>query len=364
MKLQEICQLLEERAPLAWQEDYDNSGLICGDRSMEVNGILLSLEITPEVVVEAQQKRCNLIISHHPFIFRSMKKFPSGAPETKILTAALKSDIAIYAIHTNLDNLRDGLNSLLLEKIGIEDCSILTPKRGALEKLVTFCPTSHAERVRLALFEAGAGAIGNYDQCSFNNEGTGTFRASAKANPYVGAREALHFEAEIRIEVILPMTREKAVVDALLRTHPYEEVAYDLYPLLNANPMVGAGALGMLKHPMDEEEFLRMLKEKLSLSMIRHTSFRSKPITKVALCTGSGSFLIGDALAAGADILITADLKYHDFFIPDGKMMLADVGHYESEHWVKEWLYAALIEKFPNFALFISEIVTNPVHYF
>lgn len=364
MKVVEICRTLEEKAPLAYQEDYDNSGLICGDPSMVVTGALLCLDITPAVMREAIQKGCNLIISHHPFIFRPMKKFPVGAPETDILTFALKNDIAIYAIHTNLDNIRDGLNLLLLKKLGIDTCSVLSPKSGSLIKLVTFCPVAHADHVRVALFEAGAGFIGNYDQCSFNSEGTGTFRPSVKTNPFVGVHDVLHKEPEMRIEVILPLQSEKKVVEALLRTHPYEEVAYDIYPLLNDFPTVGAGVIGQLEKPMEESSFLAFLREKLSLPMIRHTSLRSKPVSKVALCTGSGSFLIGDALAAGADILITADLKYHDFFIPDGKMVLADIGHYESEHWVKEWLYAELIEKFPTFALFISEIDTNPVHYF
>ncbi len=364
MKVVEICRTLEKKAPLAWQEDYDNSGLICGDPSMEVTGALLCLEITLPVMLEAKRKGCNLVISHHPFIFRPMKKFPVGAPETDILTLALKNDLAIYAIHTNLDNIRDGLNLLLLKKLGIDACSVLSPKSGSLIKLVTFCPVAHADHVRIALFEAGAGFIGNYDQCSFNSEGTGTFRPSVKTNPFVGVHDVLHKEPEVRIEVILPLQLEKKVVEVLLRSHPYEEVAYDIYPLLNDFPTVGAGVIGQLEKPMEESSFLAFLREKLSLPMIRHTSLRAKPVSKVALCTGSGSFLIGDALAAGADILITADLKYHDFFIPGEKMMLADIGHYESEHWVKEWLYAELIKKFPTFALFISEIDTNPVHYF
>jgi hypothetical protein len=247
--------------------------------------------------------------------------------------------------------------------LGIKNYRILSPKSSLMVKLVTFCPVAQAEVVRNALFSAGAGNIGDYDCCSFNTEGSGTFRASVNANPFVGEINSLHFEKEIRIEVVMPASVERSVVHSLLSAHPYEEVAYDIYPLTNPLPHVGAGLIGTLDQEMTESAFLELLRNTFHLPVIRHTAFRSKPVSKVALCTGSGGFLIEDALASGADVFITADLKYHDFFIPANRMLLADIGHYESEQWVKEWLYAELIEKFPNFAFLISEVNTNPVQY-
>ncbi len=364
MKIIEIVRFLETKAPSAYQENYDNAGLITGDPEMEFLRALLCLDMTPAVIDEAIEQHCNLIISHHPFIFHPVKKLIHGTPEAAILNSAIRNDIAIYAIHTNLDNIHDGLNSFLFKKLGINEYRILSPKRGLIEKLVTFCPDAHAVSVRNALFAAGAGNIGNYDGCSFNSEGTGSFRASQAANPFVGEKNVLHFEKEVRIEVVLPTYLEKSIVGALLSAHPYEEVAYDLFPLSNAMQQVGAGLIGQLPSPMPETDFFHLLRSSFSLPVIKHSPFRSKPVSRIALCTGSGSFLISEALQAAADVFITADLKYHDFFVPSDRLVLADIGHYESEHWVKEWLYAVLIEKFPNFAFLISGINTNPVQYF
>lgn len=364
MKVLEICQLLEEKAPLAYQEDYDNSGLIFGNPMMEVQKGMLTLDLTPAVMEEAIANNCNLVISHHPFIFKGVKKFPDGAPETTILSLAIRNNVAIYSIHTNLDNILEGLNAFLITKLGIPKYSILNPKHGLIEKLVTFCPSDHAESVRQALFAAGAGTIGSYDRCSFNAPGVGTFRASEISNPYVGEKNKLHFENEERIEVVLPQYLRNKVVRALTGAHPYEEIAYDIYPLLNPLTQVGAGVVGTYEKEIPEAEFLSLVRKTLHVPVIRHSALRSKPVKKVAICSGSGSFLINMALKEGADVFITADLKYHDFFLPSNRMVLADIGHYESEHWVKEWLNAALIEKFPNFAFLISEQNTNPVHYF
>lgn len=364
MKLSEICHYLESVAPLPHQESYDNSGLLVGDPEMECTGGLLTLDVTPAVMEEASRRGCNLVIAHHPFIFKGIKRLTAGMPETQILEYSFRRDIALYAIHTNLDNQLQGLNALLMKRLGIAAFRVLNPRAGLLEKLVTFCPVAHAEKVSQALFSAGAGLIGNYDSCSFSHPGTGTFRASEGANPFVGEKHVLHSEPEIRLEVILPTHKERQVVAALLNAHPYEEVAYDLYPLNNRMASVGSGLIGQLPLPMPEKDCLELIRTTLHVTHIRHSAFRGKPVERIALCTGSGSFIIQDALNAGADMLITADLKYHDFSIPDNRMMLADIGHYESEQWVKEWLHAVLIEKYPNFAFPISEVNTNPVHYF
>jgi len=364
MTIKEICSFLEDIAPLSFQEDYDNAGLLAGDPDREAVNPLLCLDLTVPVMEEAIRRKSNFIIAHHPFLFRGIKKLVSGQPETEILKNAFLHDIAVYAIHTNLDNAREGLNAFLFHKLGISGYSVMVPKAGLLEKLTTFCPMEYAEKVRQAMFNAGAGKIGHYDSCSFNVAGKGTFRASEKANPFVGEKNTLHFENELRIEVVFPSSLESEVIRSLLASHPYEEVAYDIYPLNNKLSSFGAGLIGELTRETDSSDFLDLVKTTLEVSSIRHTRLYGGKIKKVAICSGSGAFLIPEARRSGADIFLTADLKYHDFFLADHKLILADIGHYESEHWVKEWLYAALIEKFPTFAFLISEINTNPVKYY
>lgn len=363
MLVSDITSYLESISPLAYQEDYDNCGLLVGDGGMEFHKALLCLDLTEEVMGEAVRHRCNLVISHHPFIFRGLKKLTTGMPETAILKLALTNNICLYAIHTNLDNTLNGLNAFVLSRLGMKNFSILSPKPGLLSKLAVFCPVGHAEKVRTALFDAGAGHIGNYDCCSYNVDGEGTFRASGLANPFVGGKNSIHFENETRIEVVFPRHLEAGILKSLKANHPYEEVAYDIYPIDNTLAQTGAGLIGEFENPLDESEFLRLVKDRLEIPVIRHTVLRSSAVSRVALCTGSGSFLIPEAMRSGADAYLTADLKYHDFFIPGNKLLLLDIGHYESEQCVKEWLYAVLIEKFPNFAFLISEVNTNPVHY-
>ena len=364
MKISTVIGYLESLAPLSYQEDFDNAGLISGDPGHKLSGLLVCLDVTPQVMEEAIRKQCNLVISHHPFIFHSFKKLLPDDPVTTILTRAIRTDTAIYACHTNLDNILEGLNAHVIKGMGVTDYKVLRPVNSTLTKLVAFCPVEHAQAVRDALFRAGAGHIGNFDQCSFNVAGNGTFRAYGTTNPFIGTLDQQHQEPETRIEVILENRLKNKVVEALLASHPYKEAAYDLYPLSNTFAKAGSGLVGCLPEPVEETQFLAKVKELVKIPCIRHSEWRKKPIRKIALCTGSGSFLIPDALKAEADIFLTADLKYHDFFVPSGRMMVADIGHYESEVGVKEWLHAKLIEKFPTFALFISETNTNPVHYF
>ena len=363
MLISSVAEYLETLAPLSSQEDYDNCGLLIGNASDPLKKALLCLDVTKDVLKEAIARGCNLVISHHPFIFKGLKKLTVKQPETEIVRLAILNDIAIYSIHTNLDNTLQGLNAHLLKKFNARKFRLLSPKEGTLVKLATFCPAGHADKVRTAMFDAGAGHIGNYDYCSFNVPGDGTFRASALANPFVGERNELHVEKEVKIEVIFPSWRQAEVVKKLLAAHPYEEVAYDLYPLLNASSAVGSGLVGELEIPVPEADFLLQVKSLLGLPVIRHSEFNSKPVSKIGICTGSGSFLIRNAMLAGVDIFLTADLKYHDFFDLSGKLVVADIGHYESEQGVKEWLHDVLIEKFPTFAFLISELNTNPIHY-
>ncbi|MCX6251340.1 MAG: Nif3-like dinuclear metal center hexameric protein [Bacteroidetes bacterium] len=363
MKIREFSGYLERLAPLALQEDYDNSGLILGDQEMEVSGILITLDVTEEVISEAYENNCNLVISHHPVIFKGLKKLTGAHFTERIAITAIRYNIALYCAHTNLDNIYGGLNLSLIRKLGVNQPVILKPVQGFLNKLVTFCPIEYADRVRQALFDAGAGFIGNYDCCSYNVQGKGTFRALEGAHPFTGERDLLHFEDEVRIEVIYPSFIEKKLVKALLSSHPYEEVAYDLYPLTNHYNKAGAGMIGDLEVEEDEKTFLQKVKEVLQIPVIRHSGWLNKKIKKIAVCGGSGSFLLQDAKQKGADIFLTGDIRYHDFFEPQLEIILADIGHYESEHVAKELFYSLLIEKFPNFAILISKTNINPVNY-
>ncbi|MGV3684165.1 MAG: Nif3-like dinuclear metal center hexameric protein [Daejeonella sp.] len=363
MKLRELILFLETIAPPAYQEDYDNSGLIVGDPDQELTGALISLDCTEAVVDEAISMGYNLVISHHPIVFKGLKKLNGKNYVERVVIKAIKKDIAIYAIHTNLDNVVEGVNRRICDKLGVKNPRILKPKESALKKLVTFCPNSDAEKVRTAMFDAGAGWIGNYSECSYNSEGFGTFKALEGTNPHVGKIGTMHQEPEIRIETIYPANIERRVVAALIEAHPYEEVSFDLYPVSNPYPQVGSGMIGNIDEDQDEESFLKHVKEKLNTKLIRHTNLRGKKIRRVAVCGGSGSFLLQNAISAGADIFITGDFKYHEFFEADGKLIIADVGHFESEQFTQELLLELITEKFHNFALRLTVQNTNPINY-
>jgi len=363
MKLSEITTYLDTEISPALQESYDNCGLLVGNPELTITGVLICLDITDKVLDEAGIKKCNLVISHHPLIFSGIKSLTGRNDTERLVIRAITENIAVYALHTNLDNHYEGVNRFLCDKIGIENAGILRPVPDKLRKLITFCPTAHADMVREAVFAAGAGQIGNYDSCSYTANGEGTFRALNGANPFVGEPWKLHSEPEVRIETIFPAFLENKIVDALKKTHPYEEVAYDIYPLTNLHQRIGAGMVGMLPEKVDAGEFLTYIKKILNVGCIRHTDFKNKIIQKVAVCGGSGSFLIRDAMRCNADIYMTGDIKYHDFFIPENHMILADIGHYESEQFTKELIYTLLKKKFTTFALFISGTNTNPVNY-
>lgn len=363
MKLIEITSCLEQIAPLSYQEDYDNAGLIVGNLDQDITKALISLDCTEAVVEEAISTGANLIIAHHPIVFKGMKRFNGSNYVERVVMKAIKNDIALYAIHTNLDSVLDGVNAKICEKLGLQNPSILSPKSGKLKKLVTFCPTSHADEVRKALFSAGAGHIGNYSECSFNSEGTGTFKGSADTNPFAGEPGKLQFEQEVKIETIYPTHLEKKIIAALLSSHPYEEVAYDLYPLANTLPQVGSGMIAELEEEMDILEFLHHLKQTMQAGVVKYTEPIKQKVKKIAVCGGAGGFLLKDAVRAGADVFVTADYKYHEFFDADGQIVIADIGHFESEQFTSELLLEKLSKKFPTFAVLLSRVKTNPVNY-
>ncbi len=364
IKLKKITGALERLAPLSFQESYDNSGLQLGDPEMQVNGILITLDVTEAVVEEAARLGFNLIVSHHPVIFSGLKSLTGRTAAERIVTRSIREGIAIYSAHTNFDSIPEGVNKAMAARLGLSNLKILEPRKGLLKKLVVFVPTEQAGQVREAMFEAGAGQIGAYDRCSFNLEGNGTFRGGEGTDPYVGTPGVMHTEPETRMETIVPSHLLNRVVQAMVAAHPYEEVAYDIYPLDNSTPGVGMGMVGDFEDGMDEEVFLNFVKDRFGLSVIRHSQLLGKQVRRVALCGGAGSFLISKAIASGADVFVTGDLKYHQFFDAEGRIVLMDIGHFESEQFTRELFYDLLMKKFPKFAIRLTETDTNPIKYY
>ncbi len=364
MKIQEIISVLESVAPSFLQESYDNAGLITGNSRWDCTGIITTLDATEAVVLEAIEKKCNLIVAHHPIIFGGLRKITGKNYVEQTIITAIKNDIAIYAIHTNLDNVLHGVNDAIADKLGLINRKILQPKNDTLKKLFTFVPVEFAENVRSAIFNAGGGHISNYSECSFNTAGQGTFKPGEGTNPFTGKRGIRHTEDEIKMEMIFPAWQEQAILKALIAAHPYEEVAYDMVALDNQNLLVGSGLVGELPQPLSENALLELLKEKFNLAVIRHTPLLDKPVTKIALCGGAGSFLIGAAATSGAGFYITGDIKYHEFFDANNRLVVADIGHFESEQYTIDLLFDILSQKFPTFAVLKTGVKTNPVHYF
>lgn len=363
VSVKDICSSLEEIAPLELQEDFDNAGLLVGNPSSEVSQVLLCIDVTEEVIDEAIAQQCNMIVSHHPLIFRGMKSLTGRNYVERCVIKAIQHNIAIYASHTNLDVAPQGVNHRIAEKIGLQNIQVLQPREGALSKLVVFVPTDAAEQVRQAIFEAGSGHIGNYDSCSFSSQGVGSFRGNGQSIPYVGSKNEIHAENEIRIEVILPSYLKSKVSEALIKAHPYEEPAFDFIALDNNWQQVGLGIIGELPQPENEAPFLQRIKEIFQISTLRHTEMLDREIKRVALCGGSGAEFVGLAVAHAADVYLSADFKYHDFFLPNKNILLADIGHFESEQYTKEIFYEQIIKKIPKFAIRFSEVNTNPIKY-
>ena len=363
VKIEDVTAFLESIAPISLQEGYDNSGLIVGDQNNVVTGVLVCLDSIEATIKEAISVGANLIVAHHPIVFKGLKKFNGSNYVERTVIEAIKNDISIYAIHTNLDNVPNGVNSIIAKKLGVTNTRILSPKSESLKKIVVFCPETHKDQVLEAVFNSGAGSIGNYSNCSFSSSGVGTFKANEQAKPFLGKVGELHKENEVRMEFIFPSHIENAVVSSLKQSHPYEEVAYDIYSLENSNQNIGSGVIGELKNPIDKMAFLKQIKETMKAGIVRYTDSHKKEIKTVAICGGSGSFLLSRAKRAGADLFLTSDFKYHEFFDSENEIVIADIGHYESEQYTKELLADYLRQKFSTFAIRISEINTNPVNY-
>ncbi|MDR0420229.1 MAG: Nif3-like dinuclear metal center hexameric protein [Prevotellaceae bacterium] len=363
MKIKDVIKCIEEYAPPHYQEDFDNVGLIVGNCETQTNAALLCVDITEDIIDEAISKNINLVISHHPVLFYGLKKITGQNSTQRIVAKAIKHDIALYAAHTNMDNITGGVNTKICEKLGLTDCKILSPMKNELVKIAVFVPQTYSEKVRNAMFKAGAGNIGAYSDCSFISQGKGTFQAGENTNPFAGEKGKLHIEDEVKIEMIVQKHNLSKVENAILENHPYEEVACDIYNLANRYKNAGSGMIGNLPEPMSHDEFYRMLKNIFSLKVIRSTKPVSKAISRVAVCGGAGSFLLADAIANQADIFVSGDFKYHQFFDAENKITIADIGHFESEQFTVEIFYDIIQKKLPNFAAQIAEKNINPIFY-
>jgi dinuclear metal center YbgI/SA1388 family protein len=363
MTVKDIGHYLDSTIPLSYQESYDNSGFQTGDAEKEISSALISLDITDDVLNEAISTGCGLIITHHPLIFNGLKKFTGKTFVERLLIKALKNDIAIYSAHTNLDVLKEGVSNKMAQKLGLKNIRILSPLKNKLLKLVVYVPEDQIEQVREAVFDAGAGFIGNYDKCSFSSRGNGSFRAGDNANPFAGKKGKIHFEKEIRFETVILSHMKDKIIKAMIKAHPYEEVAYDLYAIENDYNEAGMGCVGELDGEMKEKEFLEKLSFLFNSKGIRYSGLSGKTIKKIAMCGGAGISLLNESLSLGADAFVTSDIKYHNFFEADNKILLVDIGHFESEKFSQEILYDLIIKKFPKFAVRFSETNTNPINY-
>lgn len=363
MQIKDIINFLEDWAPSSLQEPYDNSGLILGDQTDEASAALITLDVTEAVIDEAITKDCSFIIAHHPLVFSGVKRIGKHHWVDKCIRKAIYHDISIYAIHTNLDNIISGVNHKIAEKVGLKGLQILSPKKDTLLKLTVFVPAENSTALLSALHEAGAGHIGEYEYCSFKLAGEGTFRPTDQANPTIGTRGESQNVNELRIEVMLPIHLKSSVLRAMRNAHPYEEVAYYLSQLLNSNQEVGSGIIGTLTNPMKSDEFLSHLKDCMDLNVIKHTALVKNEVSRVAVCGGSGRFLLEKAIASKADVFLSADFKYHDYFEANEEIIITDIGHYESEVFTKELIYERLTKNFAKFAFRLSEVDTNPIKY-
>ena len=363
MKIKEILAILEEMAPLAYAENFDNVGLLVGNKEENCSGVLVCHDALEAVIDEAIAKKCNLVVCFHPILFSGLKQITGKNYVERSVIKAIKNDVAIYAVHTALDNHKNGVNKIFCDAMGLINIKILIPKANFIQKLVTFTTPENAEKVRNALFQAGAGTIGNYENCSFNSNGTGTYKGTDESNPVIGARKEFVQADEIKIEVTFEKHLQRQILNALFQNHIYEEVAYEIYDLQNVHQNIGLGMIGELTEEMDEMAFLQLVKTKMKAEGIRHSAFLNKKIKKVAVLGGSGSEAISKAIQAGADAFLTADLKYHQFYEAENQILLADIGHFESERYTKNYIVDYLTKKMPNFAIILSEENTNPVKY-
>ncbi|WP_028887412.1 Nif3-like dinuclear metal center hexameric protein [Tenacibaculum ovolyticum] len=363
MQIKDVTNYIEKLAPLSYAEDFDNVGLLIGSYTTEITGVLVTLDTLEETIDEAIAKKCNLIVSFHPIVFSGLKKINGNNYVERVVLKAIQNNIAIYATHTALDNVNNGVSAKMCEVLGLQNCKTLIPKKGIIKKLTTYVPLANADNLRTNLFEAGAGNIGNYSNCSFNVSGKGSYLGNEKSNPTIGEKGKFMFEEETCISVTFNSYLEGKILKTLFESHPYEEVAYEIVTLDNSNQNIGMGMIGEFTTPMKEKDFLTFVKKTFKTDCVRYSELLDKPIKNVAVLGGSGSFAIKNAINMNADAYISADFKYHEFFKAEKRILLTDVGHYESEQFTKNLLIDYLRKKFSTFAIILSEKSTNPIHY-
>jgi dinuclear metal center YbgI/SA1388 family protein len=364
MRISNLLSVLHSFAPPDLAESYDNPGLLVGDPQTEVTGILINLDMTEAVIREAHQRGCNVVVAHHPILFTALKKLSGSDYVSRALRLAIKLDVALIAVHTNLDNVRQGVNHRMAQQLGLVNTRILSPKPATLRKLEVYVPVEHRVALLQALWKAGAGQIGNYGEASFSSEGQGTFLPLEGANPAIGGVGQHETVLESRIEVVFPAHLKGAVLAAMRAAHPYEEVAHQVIATENSIADIGAGLVGDLPSPLGKRAFLEKVRQAFGCGGIRYADAPLDEVSRVALCGGSGSFLTSAALRAGAQAFVTADVTYHKFFDNEDRMLLLDVGHHESEQYTSALISDVLLKSFPNFAVHLSETLTNPVKYF
>lgn len=363
MKLKSIIEKINSEYPFSIQENYDNSGLQIGFLQNTISNILVCFEINEEVVKESIKKKCQLIITHHPLIFSPIKNLITKDHKSKLIINLIKNSISVLSLHTNLDNHRFGVSYVLAKKLNLNSIKILQPKQNLLKKLVFFCPIKKSDYVLNKILDVGAGKIGDYSECSFSSLGEGSFKGLENSNQHVGEKYIRHIEKEKKIEVVFENYLEKKIIHELLKTHPYEEPAYEIYSLKNSHNYFGSGVYGTLEQSEEKDSFIKKIKKELSLKTIKTNKTKIEKIKKIALCGGSGAFLINSAKQKKCDIFISGDIKYHDFE-NSPNMVIADIGHYESEIHTKLLLVDILKKINNNFALFLSEKDTNPIEYY
>lgn len=363
MQIKDVISILEQMAPLAYAEDFDNVGLLVGDAQANLTGVLVAHDALEEVIEEAIAKKCNLLVCFHPIIFSGLKKLTGKDYVQRAVMKAIRNDIAIFAVHTALDNHKEGVNKIICDQLGLINPRILSPKTQFIKKLITYAPLKYFQNVLDALHQAGAGNIGNYSQCSFSLSGEGRYMPMPGSTPTSGKIGELAVESEQRIEVTFEAYKQSAVLAALRKAHSYDEIAYEIYQTDNVHQEIGLGMVAELPHEMDERDFLHWVSDRMQAPGIRHSALLGKPIKKVAVLGGSGAFAIPAAKAANADVLVTSDLKYHDYFQAEGQLIVMDIGHFESERYTKNYIVDFLKKKITNFAISLSEVNTNPVKY-
>jgi dinuclear metal center YbgI/SA1388 family protein len=348
MTINELIQHIETIAPPCYQEGYDNSGLIVGNADTPITNVLLCLDSTEAIIDEAISKNCNLVIAHHPIVFSGLKRLTGKTYIERTIIKAIQHGIAIYACHTNLDNIQQGVNGKIAQLLDLVNPRILQPKK-VLRKLYVFVPVPLADTLKSRLLGLGAGQTGVWTNLSHAAVGAGSSNTA--------------YGAEVKLEVIFHEALQPQIVQVLHTFSPQQPLPYDIVQLQNTHEQVGSGMIGQLAKPMSEQAFLKHLKSVMKVGCIKYTALLGKSIKTVALCGGAGGFLLSSAIAQGADIFITADYKYHEFFDANGKIVIADIGHYESEQFTMELFRELISEKITNFALHLAETNTNPVNY-